>query len=203
MLPRCRQLRSVWTPHTSRERRPRPPLVVSGHEVSDDAGYRSSRGASVTAFRDWPAVRAQQDPEMSGREVPHHERAGPGLSDAEAFDYGWIAPEKQLSCEPPSSLGPRPTHHSRSRSAHMPPHASFVGAELSITLALHARGRRGFPRLIHERIPRLSYRSIRGSPKCGKRLVSGNQVSADIRSPSSVRTASERARAISVCADGM
>src|SRR5687768_1201433 len=63
--------------------------------------------------------------------------------------------------------------------AHAAPR-SFVGAELSITLALHAGGRRGFPRLIHERIPRLTYRNIRGSPKCGKRLVSGNQVSADI-----------------------
>lgn len=38
-----------------------------------------------------------------------------------------------------------PTHHSRSLSANMPPHASFVGAELSITLAWDSRGRRGFP----------------------------------------------------------
>ena len=47
-----------------------------------------------------------------------------------------------------------------------------------------------------------SYRSIRGSPKCGKTLVSVNQVIADIRWPSSVRTTNEDARAMSVCAAG-
>ena len=48
----------------------------------------------------------------------------------------------------------------------------------------------------------LSYRSVRGSPSCGKTLVSPNQVIADIRSPSSVRTNNAYARAISACALG-
>jgi hypothetical protein len=36
------------------------------------------------------------------------------------------------------------------------------------------------PRLIRERIPRLSYRSIRGRPNCGKTLLSANHVIAEI-----------------------
>ena len=46
------------------------------------------------------------------------------------------------------------------------------------------------------------YRRIRGSPKCGKTLLSPNQVIAEIRSPSSVRTSSAYGRAISVCGLG-
>lgn len=49
---------------------------------------------------------------------------------------------------------------------------------------------------------RASYRRIRGSPKCGKTLLSENQVSAEIWSPSSVRTSSPYGRAISVWGDG-
>jgi hypothetical protein len=76
------------------------------------------------------------------------------------------------------------------------------GAELSITLALNSARVEAFPRLIRERVARLSYRSIRGSPNCGKTLVSPNQVIVDIRSPSSVRTNNAYARAISACASG-
>jgi hypothetical protein len=96
----------------------------------------------------------------------------------------------------------RPTHHSRSLSANMPPHASFVGAELSITLARHSAGVAAFPRRVRERIPRLSYRSIRGSPKCGKTLLSPNQEIADIPSPSSVRTNNAYGRVMSVWGTG-
>ena len=45
---------------------------------------------------------------------------------------------------------------------------------------------------------RFSYRSIRGSPKCGKALLPPNQVIAEIRSPSRVRTSIPYSRAISV-----
>jgi hypothetical protein len=41
---------------------------------------------------------------MSGAKYLGTRRAGPGLLDAEALDDGWIAPEKQLSCEPPFKL---------------------------------------------------------------------------------------------------
>ena len=37
-------------------------------------------------------------------------------------------------------------------------------------------------------LPRGRYRRMRGRPKCGKTLLSPNQVIAEIRSPSSVRT---------------
>ena len=46
------------------------------------------------------------------------------------------------------------------------------------------------------------YRSVRGSPNCGKTLVSANQVIAEIRSPSSVRTNSRAARAMAVSGTG-
>jgi hypothetical protein len=49
---------------------------------------------------------------------------------------------------------------------------------------------------------RRSYRSIRGSPKCGKTLLSANHVIAEIRSPSSPRTTRPYGRAISVRASG-
>jgi hypothetical protein len=38
---------------------------------------------------------------MSGAKYLGTRRAGRILLDAEALDGGWIAPEKQLSCEPP------------------------------------------------------------------------------------------------------
>jgi hypothetical protein len=77
-----------------------------------------------------------------------------------------------------------------------------VGAELSLTLALNSPRVEAFPRLIRERVARLSYLSVRGSPNWGKTLVSPNQVIADIRSPSSVRMNNANARAISACASG-
>jgi hypothetical protein len=43
-------------------------------------------------------------------------------------------------------------------------------------LGLHSRGVAAFTRLIRERVARLSYRSVRGSPKWGKTLVSVNGV---------------------------
>ncbi len=48
----------------------------------------------------------------------------------------------------------------------------------------------------------LSYRSVRGSPKCGKTLLSANQVIAEICTPSSVRTSSPYGRAIAVWGTG-
>ena len=59
----------------------------------------------------------------------------------------------------------------------------------------------------HRRADRLAglsngYRSVRGSPNWGKTLVSANQVIADIRSPSSVRTNNPRGRAMSVLGMG-
>ena len=140
---------------------------------------------------------------MSGAKYLATRSAGRGLLDAEALDDCWIAPEKQLSCQPPiKRLVLVRLITSQSRSANMPPHASFVGAELSIIVALNSADVEAFPRLIRERVARLSYRSVRGSPKCGKTLVSPNQVIADIRSPSSVRTNNAYARAISACALG-
>jgi KaiC/GvpD/RAD55 family RecA-like ATPase len=67
---------------------------------------------------------------------------------------------------------------------------------------LNSAGVAAFPRFVRERIPRLSYRSIRGSPKCGKTLLSPNQVIADIRSPSSVRANNAYGRAMSVWGEG-
>jgi hypothetical protein len=66
---------------------------------------------------------------------------------------------------------------------------SLLGAEPGAT---------AFPRLTCERIARLSYRRILGNPKCGKTLLSPNQVIADIRSLSSVRTSIAYGRAMSV-----
>jgi hypothetical protein len=53
-----------------------------------------------------------------------------------------------------------------------------------------------------ERLARLAYRSIRGSPKCGKTLLSANHVMAEILSRSSVRTNNAYGRATSVCREG-
>ena len=50
-------------------------------------------------------------------------------------------------------------------------------------------------------VSRRFYRSIRGSPKSGKTLLSANQVIAEIWSPLSVRTSSPYGRAISVWGD--
>jgi hypothetical protein len=72
----------------------------------------------------------------------------------------------------------------------------------SITGAVSSTGVAGFPGLIRERVAGLCYRSIRGSPKSGKTLLSANQVIVEIWSPSSVRTSSPYGRAISVCGDG-
>ena len=46
------------------------------------------------------------------------------------------------------------------------------------------------------------YRSVRGSPNCGRMLLSANQVMADIWSPSMVRTNSPNARATPVSGTG-
>ena len=91
-----------------------------------------------------------------------------GLVDAGARDDGWIAPEKQLSCERPFKVLVlvRPITLDPGRRT-MQPHASFVGADLVDHLALNSAGAAAFPRLIRERITGLSYRRIRGSPKSG------------------------------------
>jgi hypothetical protein len=74
----------------------------------------------------------------------------------------------------------------------------WIAPGLSITLALNSRGVGSFPSLIRERIARLSYRSIRGRPNCGKTLLSANHVMAEMWSPSSVRTSRPYGRAIAV-----
>lgn len=56
----------------------------------------------------------------------------------------------------------------------------WIAPDLSIVLASMSGGVAGDPRLIRERIARLSYRSIRGRPNCGKTLLSANHVIAEI-----------------------
>ena len=60
-----------------------------------------------------------------------------------------------------------------------------------------------FPRLTRERVARLFYRRILGSPKCGKRLLSPSHVIADIRSLCRVRTSTACGLAISVLGVGV
>jgi hypothetical protein len=57
---------------------------------------------------------------------------------------------------------------------------------------------RAFTRLTRGRFGRLSYRSIRSRPNCGKTLPSANHVMAEIWPPSRVNTNSENPRATTV-----
>jgi hypothetical protein len=139
---------------------------------------------------------------MSGAEYLATRSAGPACRTLMHLTTAGSPGEAAVLSAAHQAVGPRPSHHPPSRSAKMPPHASFVGAALSITLALNSLRVEAFPRVISERVARLSYRSVRGSPNWGKTLLSANQVIADIRSPSSVRTNSPRGRAMSVLGMG-
>ena len=120
------------------------------------------------------------------RGVPRYEKCGTGL-------VGRRAPTKRLVLVR-LTLSIAVVEHAAPRVFRWRGIVDHLGIEL--------RARQAFPRLIRERVARLSYRSVRGSPKWGKTLVSPNQVIADIRSPSSVRTNNAYARAISDCASG-
>src|SRR5687768_10035380 len=105
---------------------------------------------------------------MSGAEYLATRSAGPGLLDAERPASGWPSSNSSLSIAVVEHAAPR----------------VFRWRGILAHLGIELRARQAFPRLIRERVARLSYRSARGSPKWGKTLVSPNQVIAEIRSPS-------------------
>jgi hypothetical protein len=139
---------------------------------------------------------------MSGGECLGTRSAGSGLLDAEALVDRWIAGKSSCPVSRPSSgwslsdssLSIAVGEDAAPRVVRWRGIVDHLGIEL--------RGVEAFPGLIHERVARPSYRSVRGSPNWGKTRLSANQVIADIRSPSSVRTNSPRGRAMSVLGMG-